>query len=626
MCGRPRVVSCRGAGDTPVPHARTRSVPAWPTWLLRLGLLSLASTGTWGFTAHRTVAAQAEDAGPVLAFGGDVIFDAPIEYALRRTGSARDAASSYAPIFEDVAPVLAAADLAIVNLETPVAERTRSRSEEHEVPTFAAPDAFLAALAAAGIDVVGVANNHAYDQGVLGLGQTLAAARTAGLEPVGAGESARAAGAASIVRVRGLEVALLQFSEATNWRVMDEEADAPRIALLSDDAVESHVRAARASGAALVVASFHWSDGRDPDHVPSAHMRSIARLAANAGADLVVGHGTHLPAGSEVLVADGGRAVPVLWSLGNLAAVMEAGEGEVFGEGPSVRDAWIARVRTEPDGAGRLRVRAIEIVPFWIDVSRAEGSLPFVRPLELERERGAVRAAACGALCERIEAALLARGERAASFAIVDARVRAEGGAAGSERDGALVARADVPARDEREPAPDAPRHAEPAAPYVPVGAAPETDPSDPSSSISSSGLARVETEAAGAPAPRSSAAADADASGSARPRRRSTERVPPELARGIELRITFAGGGDHETAIDEAQLGPIVERLRSDRDLHAEVIAHPSAAEPDRALASRRARRVRGLIAVRGPSRSHLDSRVGAIADHAYLELRVWR
>ncbi len=241
-------------------------------------------------------------AGPVLAFAGDVIFDAPIEYALRRTGLGRDEAASYAPIFEDVAPVLAAADLAVVNLETPVAERTRSRSAEHEVPTFAAPEAFLAALAAAGVDVVGVANNHAYDQGVAGLRETLAAVRGAGLSAVGAGESARAAGAANLVRVGGLEVALLQFSEATNWRVEDEEAEAPRIALLSEEAIERHVRAARASAAALVVASFHWSDGRDPDHVPSPRMRRLARFAANAGADLVVGHGTHLPAGSEVLV------------------------------------------------------------------------------------------------------------------------------------------------------------------------------------------------------------------------------------------------------------------------------------------------------------------------------------
>ena len=71
---------------------------------------------------------------------------------------------------------------------------------------------------------------------------------------------------------------------------------------------------------------------------------------------------------------------------------------------------------------------------------------------------------------------------------------------------------------------------------------------------------------------------------------------------------------------------GPSNALLRADRDLHAEVVAHPSSTEPERVLGSRRARRIRGVIAIRGPSRSHLESRVGSIADHAYLELRVWR
>ena len=115
---------------------------------------------------------------------------------------------------------------------------------------------------------------------------------------------------------------------------------------------------------------FHWSDARG--RVPSSSMRHFAELAAGAGADLVVGHGTHLPAGSEIVMAADGRSVPVLWSLGNLAAVMEVEDGEVLGDEPSVRDAMLARVLTQVGPDGRLAVRGIEVVPYWIDVSRSE--------------------------------------------------------------------------------------------------------------------------------------------------------------------------------------------------------------------------------------------------------------
>jgi len=93
-------------------------------------------------------AAYAQGDGPTLLFGGDVIFDDPIDYALRQMHRSRDDAASYEGLFADLS--LSDADLTIVNLETPVAERVRSREDGIDLPVFAAPRAFLEALAHAG--------------------------------------------------------------------------------------------------------------------------------------------------------------------------------------------------------------------------------------------------------------------------------------------------------------------------------------------------------------------------------------------------------------------------------------------------------------------------------------------
>ena len=140
----------------------SRSVSA-----LLLGLSTLALSATTA--AERAVVPREL----VLALGGDVIYDAPVEYVVRTRGDDPTRPESYAELFDEMRPLLTRADLAIVNLETPVGPRLRSRSDEHDVPTFAAPPAFLGALHEAGVDVVTVANNHAYDQGIAGLRTTI---------------------------------------------------------------------------------------------------------------------------------------------------------------------------------------------------------------------------------------------------------------------------------------------------------------------------------------------------------------------------------------------------------------------------------------------------------------------
>lgn len=383
---------------------RTRLAPALALVAL---IVALAPADTEVST--RRAGAQ-ERSGPTLALGGDVIFDGRIVYAIERFYD-HSAEPALRELLSELAPTLAGADLSVINLECPVAPRTHERSAEHDAPTFAAPPVFLDALAATGVDAITVANNHAYDQGVAGLASTLEHAQRAGLAAIGAGRDADAADQAVTLTARGHRVAFLAFSEGTNRRVQSRDPVTPRIAIATAERIAASVRTARRD-AALVVVSLHWMTPLDDDR-PTRSMISLARTAAEAGADLIYAHGPHFPAPRGTIATQDGRHVPVLWSLGNLIAVMEEARDGVHAAVPSVRDAVIARVRTRPSDDGRLAIASIESEPYWIAIpQRAWWSSPtsaMVRPLSIGGELDRLSSARCGERCERYAQSYRAR-------------------------------------------------------------------------------------------------------------------------------------------------------------------------------------------------------------------------
>ncbi|WP_169791445.1 CapA family protein [Sandaracinus amylolyticus] len=495
---------------------------------------------------------RAQDAdGPELALGGDVIFDGHITYAIERFfGDAPGPALR--ELLAETTPALSRADLAIVNLETPVGPRTHERGPEHDAPTFAAPPELLDALAQAGVDALTVANNHAYDQGVAGLASTLEHTARARLPAIGAGRDLDDAARAIVLDARGHRIAIAAFSEGTNRRVRDGDPDAPRIAIASDERIDASVRAARRD-ADFVVVSLHWTSPLDDR--PTRTMQRFARVAADAGADLVYAHGPHQPAPAGRITTSDGRVVPVLWSLGNLVAVMDVDDDRVHAPEPSVRDAIVARVRTRRSDHGRLEVASIASDAYWIATpQRAWWSDPtsaMVRPLSLRAELARIARAACGPRCDRYAASYRAR-----------------------ERMLASLLGAETPVES----------------------ASPELASTTP--------IAR----------PRSAPRIEHE-----------PPTIPPELARGVALRIEFPHDGAVESSVDRAQIRAIADLLLADRSLRVEIVARP--ARTERAgIALQRAHRARGLVAILGPSRARFTLRDAPPAATASITLRVSR
>jgi hypothetical protein len=514
-----------------------------------------------------------ERRAPTIALGGDVLYDGPLAFQLRMRGREVGRSGAYREVFADLAPALSSADLAVVNLEVPVSPRYREREEiEGSSPVFRAPEDFLDALREAGVDGLTVANNHAFDQGVAGLGNTVRAIEEHDLVSFGAGDTLDDAGRAVIVPVGGARVAIAAWTEGSNHRPSIQEGTSPTIALVRSESLVTSLRAARRE-AHFVIASFHWTQEGEVD--PRPWMRHVAREAAEAGADLVYGHGTHLPGRTETIVTSDGRRVPVLYSLGNLLAAMEEPAGTLASREVGVRDAPIAVISTRWEGERLVAADVGMRHHFLARPTETPDSVSGVfRPVAIER---ALETLGSQPGCRECEHML------------------------------GLYRRRDRLMRSAMRPLATPPilwRPAESEDPAAPVA---RREPSRPA-------------ELAGSDAPRRRPAEPRAASATpppavAEPRIPDDDRRLAPLLRGVELAIEFRDGSMVERTVDAAAIARIADLMREDRSLRVLTIAYG-----EHALL--RARRVNGLIAVRGPSRSRFTAREAPGAPRVVVRL----
>ena len=220
-----------------------------------------------------------------LAFVGDVMLGRGVAQALD---------GDWEVAFDDVRPWLVGADLAFANLESPLMAAPFSpsspalgRTEDGRYDLRASPDA-VAALRAAGFDVVSVANNHALDAGPAGLAQTLDVLRAAGIVGVADWEAGRLVDREIGRLVGGERFPIVQSTGMPTYQVLAFDDSAGPMD------VEGAVRAvaAAAEQADLVIVSVHW--GGEYQAAPSPRQRTVAARLAAAGADVVAGHGPHV--------------------------------------------------------------------------------------------------------------------------------------------------------------------------------------------------------------------------------------------------------------------------------------------------------------------------------------------
>src|ERR1041384_5735559 len=124
--------------------------------LTRRALLPLLTVAPFSRSSEQTAP---DPVRTRLILGGDVMLS-------RHVGRLARAHRDPAFPLRDLAPVLQAADIAFVNLESPFSDRG---AVVESGMIFKAEPEMIAALELAGIDVVSTANNHSRDQGPRGV-------------------------------------------------------------------------------------------------------------------------------------------------------------------------------------------------------------------------------------------------------------------------------------------------------------------------------------------------------------------------------------------------------------------------------------------------------------------------
>ncbi|MCU1427078.1 MAG: Poly-gamma-glutamate biosynthesis protein [Actinomycetia bacterium] len=251
----------------------------------------------------------------VIAFGGDVHFE-----GILRSQLDENATGMLAP----VAPLLSPADLAVVNLETAITERGAPATKEF---VFRAPARAFVALAAAGVDVAGMANNHGLDYGPDGLADSLASSAAAHFPIIGIGNNANQAYEPYRATVRGQRIAVIAATQVIDNNLISAwTATESQGGLASAKNVDRLVQAVRAARAAAdtVVVFLHW--GVEQQTCPSANQEALAITLVAAGADVVVGGHAHRLQGGGRL----GNAF-VDYGLGNFVFYTAGGPGTESG-------------------------------------------------------------------------------------------------------------------------------------------------------------------------------------------------------------------------------------------------------------------------------------------------------
>ena len=218
-----------------------------------------------------------------IAFAGDITFE---------DGAASLLADDPSSVFAPIAAQLSSADLTVANLETAIVTDGGPRADKQFA--FDAPPSAFDALAASGIDVVSMANNHGMDFGQEGLEQSLAAASEKGYPVIGIGTDESAAFRPFMTTINGQRIGVIGATQVLDGSLIDAwTATADHPGLASAKRVDRLVQAVTElrSQVDTLIVFLHW--GTEKETCPNDAQKELAPQLVAAGADIVVGGHAH---------------------------------------------------------------------------------------------------------------------------------------------------------------------------------------------------------------------------------------------------------------------------------------------------------------------------------------------
>ncbi|OGG65952.1 hypothetical protein A3I99_04530 [Candidatus Kaiserbacteria bacterium RIFCSPLOWO2_02_FULL_45_11b] len=252
----------------------------WP--ITSVSFLEIDEEVLGNLTSEQSPAPELINTKTNVYFFGDIMLARDVERRMRQSGVDFPFAQFSIP----------STSYAVANFESAIPET--------HVPTanntfrFSTPVASLEAVAAAGFTHLGLANNHTFDFGLAGYNHTVSAVWDRGLVPFGH-PSVVSEPSYTVIEVDDKEVGVLALH--TLYSYPTKETLAPVFQVMQEETD-------------IQVAYVHW--GEEYVDTPTLAQRNFAKLLAELGIDLVIGHHPHVVQGLEMI-----ENTLIVYSLGN---------------------------------------------------------------------------------------------------------------------------------------------------------------------------------------------------------------------------------------------------------------------------------------------------------------------
>ena len=265
----------------------------------------------------------------------------------------------YTDVLLDVAPVLAGADLSVLNFEGTLA------GEPYGSAHYSAPQALIDSIAAIGVDFVQTANSKAVENGHLGLQSTIDGIRAAGMQVLGTYKSAeefRKSGGYVIREVNGVRVALVAFTKGLDGRGLPAVSENCVNLLYTDysstyqqidtDGITAILNKVSREKPDITIAFLHW--GGEMSNQVSKTQTKVVKLLDGLGVDAIIGtHSKYV----QTMGFDKDTGMFVAYSLGDFL-----GDGKDAGTEYSA----LLQLQITKDGkTGKTSITNFDCVPIY---------------------------------------------------------------------------------------------------------------------------------------------------------------------------------------------------------------------------------------------------------------------
>lgn len=256
----------------------------------------------------------------------------------------------YTPVFEYVKKYLSSADLAIANLEVPLAGKPYSG-----YPQFSSPDELGTCLKEVGFDALIMANNHAVDRGKKGVLHTLYVLDSLNIPHTGVFKDTadRNKKYPLFIVVNRVKIALLNYTYGTNG-IRPEKPIV--VNYIDTAAIRKDIEKCRKNKADLILATVHW--GTEYERFTIKDQRVVANFFARNGVHVIVGSHPHVVEPFDILYPfnnDSSYQVPVLYSTGNFYS----NQRDRYKDGGVILEINIQKVH-------QSRIISVGYVPVWV--------------------------------------------------------------------------------------------------------------------------------------------------------------------------------------------------------------------------------------------------------------------